>query len=86
MVEGGLMGSSTRVAQSRLGPLGEAIYELVSQLGPGEQDAVLRRGGRGFLVRLGSDGMPEAALLFDPEQSGDRRLLRYRRLSAERLA
>lgn len=80
------MRSSTRVAQSRLGPLGEAIYELVSQLGPDEQDAVLRRGGRGFLVRLGSDGMPEAALVFEPDHAESRRLLRCTPLRGERLA
>lgn len=72
--------------RSRLGRFGEGVYELVSQLGDEEQDALLRRGGHGFLVRLGADGTPEAALLFDPEQSGRRRLLRYTRLAGERLA
>lgn len=73
-------------SRSRQGPFGEGINDLVSQLQPEEQDALLRRGGYGFLVRLGSDGMPEAALAFDPEEPASRRLLRYAGLGAERLA
>lgn len=72
--------------RSRLGSFGEGINELVSQLGDEEQDALLRRGGYGFLVRLSSDGMPEAALMFDPDRPGSRRLLRYMPLGGERLA
>ena len=73
-------------ARSRMGRFGEGIYELVSQLAAEEQDALLGRGGYGFLVRLGSDGMPEAALMFDPDHPGSRRLLRYTPLRGERLA
>ncbi len=73
-------------ARSRMGRFGEGIYELVSQLADEEQDALLGRGGYGFLVRLGSDGMPEAALMFDPDHPGSRRLLRYTPLRGERLA
>lgn len=75
---------ATRV--SRLGRFGEGIYELVRQLESEDQDALLSRGGSGFLVRLGSDGMPEAALMFDPDHPEDRRLLRYAPLRGERLA
>lgn len=75
------MEASTQLARSRLGPVGEGIYELVSQLGTDERDALLTRGGRGFLVLLGLDGMPEAALIFDPDHPASRRLLRRRRLT-----
>lgn len=71
---------------SRMGRFGEGIYELICQLGAEEQDALLSRGGYGFLVRLGADGMPEAALMFDPDHPGCRRLLRYTPLRGERLA
>ena len=74
------MRPSTSLSRSRLGPLGEGIYELVSQLGPDEQNALLKRGGHGFLIRLGADGVPEAAVVFDPEHAESRRLLRRRRL------
>lgn len=72
--------------RSRLGRFGEGIYDLVGQLRAEEQDALLRRGGYGFLVRLGADGMPEAALLFDPEQPGHRHLLRHTSVGGERPA
>lgn len=75
-----------RASRSRLGRFGEGISGLVSQLQPEEQDALLSRGGHGFLVRLGSDGMPEAALTFNPDHPEDRRLLRYTPLRGERLA
>ena len=56
-------------ARSRMGRFGEGNRQLswLSQLAAEEQDALLGRGGYGFLVRLGSDGMPEAALMFDPD-------------------
>jgi len=73
-------------ARSRMGRFGEGIYELVCQLGAEEQDALLSRGGYGSLVRLGWDGLPEAALMFDPDHTGSRRLLRYTPLRGERLA
>jgi hypothetical protein len=76
----------TGPARSRLGRFGEGIYKLVCQLEAEEQDALLRRGGHGFLVRVDSDGLPEAALVFDPEHTECRRLLRYTGLHAERLA
>lgn len=75
-----------RPTRSRLGRFGEGIYELVCQLPNDEQDALMRRGGHGFLVRLGSDGMPEAALVFDPDRPEHRRLLRYSRIEGRRLA
>lgn len=78
----------TRSAEnrSRMGRFGEGIYELVSQLQAEEQEALMSRGGYGFLVRLGFDGMPEAALMFDPDHPESRRLLRYTPLRGERLA
>ena len=69
-----------------LGRYGKGIYELVSQLPGEEQEGLIRRRGYGLLVRLGEDGLPEAALVFDPDRPDRRRLLRYSRLAAEKLA
>lgn len=71
---------------SRLGRFGEGVYELVSQLPTDEQHGLMERRGYGLLVRLDQDGLPEAALVFDPDQPERRRLLRHTRLQAERLA
>lgn len=72
--------------QSRLGRFGEGVYELLSQLPLEEHEGLFSRGGYGLLVRLDGDGMPEAALVFDPDQPERRRLLRHTRMQAERLA
>lgn len=75
-----------RPSSRALSPYGEGVFELVSQLPEEEQEALLSRRGYGLLVRLDENGLPEAALVFDPDRPEHRRLLRYSRLEAERLA
>jgi hypothetical protein len=74
------------VTSGRLGPFGKGIYELVSQLPADAKEELLNRRGYGLLVRLDSEGLPEAALVFDPDRPECRRLLHYSRLAGERLA